>query len=143
MTSYCSSIFLIFLIFPKFRRSSPLRCQVTNEATRMPNLLNQMSSFALLVANRTCTKKLQQHRSKILFRRLSEKFCFDLYTSNYDSNFWLKKVNSIKKPPICKAESFTKSKIKFWPKLNMENSFYTKSLLLHKIFIFTTLAQLT
>ena len=51
--------FVIFLIFSNFLISpKSLNCLATSETTRIPSLLYWISSFVLLVANRTCTETL-------------------------------------------------------------------------------------
>ena len=54
------SKFYIFLISPNFLRSLVLSCSTICEATRITNLLYQISNFVLLDANRTCTNSLQR-----------------------------------------------------------------------------------
>ena len=58
-------------------------------------------------------------------------FLFAYYTSNDDSNFWKKCLFGSKKLVLLKNYQQPKmkvSKVKFWPKTNMQISAYTKSL---------------
>lgn len=99
----------------------------THDGTRIPSLLYYIKSFVLLKATPACTDKLWS--SKILWPGLSKSFPFALCISNDDSNFWKMSSFGSKKIVLSKTnnkQSWKSSKVKFWPKPNVQNVAYAK-----------------
>ena len=97
------------------------------------DLLNwKEQSFNLTTGTEAITQLLKSNFewSKCKWRHQCQAFAkkgtFSLNMSFWKNySFWLQKVNSIKKLPTSKVESFLKS---FWPKSNIQNSTCTKYL---------------